>query len=126
MGKTNKRKLMALGVISSVLAITTIAFQNFTANETGKAIGASDSLTNALSAALKSAEADTTAKQIALNVEPTQIEKSALKKHKKPEVIIGSDAALTENNANWVPKETEAAPEMNDSIGDELHGPAED
>lgn len=117
MSKTNKRKLMALGLISSVLGITTIAFQNFTVNESGKS---GNTLTDALSAALKTAESDTTAKQMALNVEPTQIEKSALKKHRRPDVIVGDSEALTETNPNWVPKETETQVEVEDSIGAEL------
>jgi hypothetical protein len=127
MGTMNKKKYIALGVISSVLTITAIAFQNFTGSEATKVQDkSSKSLTDALSAALKSAEADTTEKQIALNVEPSQIEQSAFKKRKKPDVIMGSDEALTETNVNWVPKEQVPTQEIEDSVAPEINDtPAE-
>lgn len=107
MAKINKKKLLGIGTICFALAITAISFQNFTINETTKELGkSSGSLTDALTAALKSAEADTTERQIALNVEPSQIQKAAFKKRRNPDVILGSD-----NNPNWYSKERSPASE---------------
>lgn len=123
----NKKKLVAFGVISSVLTMTMVAFQNFTVNvgtsenEPTRSPSSSSSLTDAISAALKSAEADTAAKQIALNVEPQQIEKASLRKKRTPNVIMGSDEALNEVNPHWAPKEDMAEEsDVEDNIGSEL------
>lgn len=122
MRKLNTRKLAAMALISMTLGSMTIAFQNFTANETDRAASKKEpSLNDAISAALKTAEADTTAKQLALNVEPMQIEKESLKKHRKPSAIVDQTETLTEVNPTWVPKDTETHHEVEDTIDTELN-----
>lgn len=118
MGKYNMRKILALTVIASVLGTIAIGFQNFTANESAEK--KAPSLNDALSAALQSAEADSTARQIALNVEPTQIEKKSLKKHRDPSAIIDGTDSLQETRTDWVPKETHLDETPEDSVADEI------
>lgn len=117
MGKYNMRKFLALSVIASALGAIFISFQNFTANDVGSK---STSLTDALSAALKTAEADTTAQQMALNVEPTQVEKKSFRKHRDPQAIVDGTESLEESKTDWVPKETHTDTTPEDSIADEI------
>lgn len=110
---------MALTMIAGVLGSLTIAFQNFTGNEAGPQKSA-PSLNDALSAALKSADAETTAQQLALNVEPTQVEKANLKKHRDPQAIIDKTESLEESNTDWVPKEVHRDTTPEDSVAEEI------
>lgn len=110
------RKFLALSVIGAVLGTMTIAFQNFTANEKKSA----PSLNDAIGAALKSAEADSTAQQIALNVEPSQVERNHLKRNRDPQAIVDKTEMLEEGKTDWVPKETHKDTTPEDSVADEI------
>jgi hypothetical protein len=82
MQNLNRRKLFFIVFAVGSLVPLTIGYQNFTAgpslNETTKK---EDTMANALAAAMQTAEADHLKKQMALNVEPNQVEAEIAKRN---------------------------------------------
>jgi hypothetical protein len=72
----NKRKLGFVLLAVGTLIPVTLGYQNFTASPTsiGDTTKKEDTMANALQAAMQTAEQDHLQKQMALNVEPSQVE----------------------------------------------------
>lgn len=109
--KTLRKRHVAVFVILAVGIGTTIAFQNFTKYEPLKRQKADDLfMSGALTDALKAAETDERASQVASNVDPDQITESL--KRKKEKVVIQAEADMTvdDDSVNRDPASEEEQP----------------
>lgn len=97
--KTLKKRHIAVFVILAVGVGTTIAFQNFTKYEPLKRQKADDLfMSGALTDALKAAETDEKASQLASNVDPDQITQSL--KRKKETIVIKAEVDMKVDDTN--------------------------
>ena len=97
MQKTNTKKYIYIFAILTAFSSIFFAFQNFTSLRSEKIGEKTQTVTeDALSAALRSAEADHSQKQVALNVDPDHIEKTSLNVDRRPQTIEVESDHLTE------------------------------
>lgn len=106
----NKRKIAFIFIIVAAISSIFFAFQNFTSFKSEGLSAKESSSTDSLAAALQSAEQDHQAKQMALNVEPVQIQKANAKERKPqtielPSEIINEVDPLVDGEEYKVPKE---------------------
>lgn len=103
MKKMNKNKMIAVFTCAAIFGSLMVAFQNFTLTEEKKgSLGdkASNVSVDSLAAALQSAEKDHAASQVALNVEPGQVEKTTLKKGRNISTVEVSAEVTAEHDGS--------------------------
>jgi maltodextrin utilization protein YvdJ len=107
MKKLNKEKYFSIFIVLTVLSPVLFSFQNFKHYDVPLAIDKDDTAINdALIAALKNAEDERRAKQVALNVDPSQTDEKSVKRNRKPATIgerhiydtEGKEVPLTEDS----------------------------
>ena len=105
----NSRKFGFVCLLAAGLGALTVSYQNFTAGEVasiGSTTQRDTSIGDSLSAALQTAEQDHLEKQMAMNVEPSQVEKSLRRGRSISTVEIqADDASDTKESAQAVPRD---------------------
>lgn len=120
MNTFNKRKLGFLVSIGGILGCILVAYQNFTPGEPLKKDRA-EVLSDAVSAALLTAEKDHTANQVALSVEPNQVEKTSFKRNQtKKVIVVNTELEVDEEAGTRLPAEVDSAElkEATDNLDD--------
>jgi len=105
----NSRKLGIVCLVAAGLGALTVSYQNFTSGDVesiSSSVQKDSSIGDSLSAALQTAEQDHLEKQMAMNVEPSQVEKSLRRGRSISTVEIQTDnVGDTKESAQGVPQD---------------------
>lgn len=115
MKQINKRKFTFIFLMAVGVGSMTVAYQNFTSGPNlSETMKKDASLSDALSAAMQTAEQDHLQKQIALNVEPSQVENNLKKKRQISTVEVQTDMATDDETTARAVKPSRAPASSDD------------